>query len=188
MNDLSPFEGDSLKIEDAIEEYFKSLRVEGGVSNQTIENYREDLKLFLLLSKEKKRILDLTIGDILDFMAYQEERGLAPSTISRRLSTLRGFYNFLPTIDERFKEDPNRIEPPVGFKKLPIVLASEDIEALFEAPDLNKDGGIRDRAMLEIMYASGLRVSELCSLKFKNVDFTTGLLTIYGKGNKQRSV
>lgn len=177
-----------MDINEAISRYFQYLAVEKGVLPMTLKDYAEDLKLFLAALPEKKTdTSELRVSDIRDFMIIQDKNALSSSSILRRLSSTRGFFLFLEE-EGLIEEDVPHFEGPKMAKKLPVVLSREEVDALLETPDLTKDGGIRDRAMLEVMYASGLRVSELCSLKLSSVNFQNHLITLYGKGNKQRSV
>ena len=176
-----------MEIRDAVSLFLQHLQVEKGVSKATIENYKEDLKLFFDYFKDTNNTDDLMIQQIAEFIQIQSEDNKAASTILRRYSCLKNFFTFLVgegVIDTDIPE----FEKPKKDKKLPLVVSNEDVEALLEAPDMTKESGQRDRAMLEVMYATGLRVSELISLQFKNVDFPSQVITVYGKGNKQRSV
>ena len=176
-----------MEIREAVSLFLQHLQVEKGVSKTTIENYKEDLKLFLDYFNETNSTDDLMIQQIAEFIQKQSEENKAASTILRRYSCLKNFFTFLVgegVIDTDIPE----FEKPKKDKKLPLVVSNEDIEALLEAPDMTKESGQRDRAMLEVMYATGLRVSELIGLQFKNVDFPSQVITVYGKGNKQRSV
>lgn len=176
-----------MDINEAISRFFQYLRVEKGVGEMTITDYTEDLKKFFAALPSKKDTSELKVEDVNDYMKIEDAHGLSSSTILRRLSCTRHFYSFLAA-EGILDEDIPDYEGPKMAKKLPIVLSVEEVDTLLSAPDMSKDGGIRDRAMLEVMYASGLRVSELVSLEFKNVNFMSGLITIYGKGNKQRTV
>ncbi len=120
-------------------------------------------------------------------MTVQSEAGLSASTILRRLSATRNFFLFLSS-EKIIDLDIPKLKGPKLPKKLPLVMTEEEVDGLLEAPDMRKKGGIRDRAMLEVMYSSGLRVSELVSLKLKQIDFENGTITIIGKGDKQRSI
>jgi integrase/recombinase XerD len=176
-----------MTIDEAIGRYFQYLRVEKGVGEETISNYQEDLTLFFRSFESKKDTDDLLPSDISDFMRIQAQSDLSASTILRRLSSTRGFYEFLSG-EKILKEPlPKYIGPKLP-KKLPVVLSVEEVDRLLSAPDLKKESGIRDRAMLETMYASGLRVSELVHLRLASVNEQAGIITLYGKGNKQRSV
>jgi integrase/recombinase XerD len=172
---------------DAEGNFFQYLLVEKGNSKETIEDYKEDLQLFFLAFPSKKTTADLLSSDITDYMRIEASKGLSASTILRRLSSSRSFYSFLIGEGLIDIELPHYEGPKLG-KRLPVILSEEEVNHLLEAPNLKKASGVRDRAMLEVMYASGLRVSELTSLRFSSVNFLDGIITIYGKGNKQRSV
>lgn len=180
-----------MEIADAEDRFYQYLLVEKGVGKQTIANYQEDLKLFFAYFQkaghDKKTTDDLFPSDITDYMRSEAEGGLSASTILRRLSTTRNFYSFLAN-DGILSEDIPQYEGPREAKKLPVVLSYEEVESLLEQPDLSKDGGVRDRAMLETMYATGLRVGELVGLTLSSINFESNLITLYGKGNKQRTV
>jgi integrase/recombinase XerD len=176
-----------MEIAEAETLFFNSLLVEKGISATTKANYEEDLKLFFAAFPEKKEVEDLQVNDLRDYMSKEAEKGLASSTILRRLSSTRHFYAFLAS-EGYLEEDVGKIEGPQLARKLPVVLSEEDVDRLLEAPDLSKDSGMRDKAMLETMYATGLRVSELIGLKLANVSLVNHVVTVIGKGNKQRSV
>lgn len=175
-----------MELSDAIDLYFQYLRVEKGVSNDTIKSYAYDLKeFFAALPKETTE--DMLPVDISDFVRVQLKNGLSVATILRRISSTRNFYLFLERekiIDFAVKD----FEKPRGIKRLPKTLTVEEVEDLLDAPDLSKDEGFRDRTMLELMYSSGLRVSELLSLKVKQINLSKGIIDVIGKGNKQRKV
>jgi integrase/recombinase XerD len=177
-----------MEIADAIERFFQHLLVERGVSNQTIADYREDLEIFLKDFPEKKTTDDFLPSDPNDFMLKEGEAGKASTTIARRLSCILHFYRFLA--EEGIIPDPGtKVERPKLAKRLPVILSVQEVDNLLEAPDLSKPNGVRDRAMLETMYATGLRVSELCALKLSSINAENGIITVlHGKGNKQRSV
>ncbi len=176
-----------MEINKAEELYWQYLRVEKGVGPLTIEDYKEDLALFFREFPDKSDTSDLKVSDIKDFITIQSEAGLSASTILRRLSATKNFYLFLSN-EKIIDLIIPKLEGPKLPKRLPLVMSEEEVDALLEAPDMTKKGGIRDRAMLEVMYSSGLRVSELVSLELKQIDFENGIVTIIGKGNKQRSI
>lgn len=175
-----------MDINRAKELFFQHLRVEKGLSEDTVLSYAYDIQEFFKEFKysDTEEILPTDIGD---FIRIQSKNKMATSTIARRLSSLKNFYIFLEKED--FIHVPMKdVETPKGVKHLPSVLSVEQVEKLLEAPDIDKPEGQRDRAMLEIMYASGLRVSELLSLKMKNISFDRNIITVIGKGSKQRKV
>lgn len=176
-----------MEINESFDAFIQYLRVERGVSEITVKNYREDFKIFLLSFPDVKTTNDLNVDMLPEFVRRQDELARSSSTILRRYSLLRNYFSFLNEENILHEEIPD-VDKPKSSKRLPFVMSNEEVDELLEAPDISKDNGMRDRAMLELMYATGLRVSELLSLKFRNVNMQNGLITVYGKGNKQRSV
>lgn len=175
-----------MDINDAKSLFMQYLIVEKGLSNSTISSYKEDLKSFFQFKKAKK-VEELDYKDIDNYIIFLTDDDKAPKTIIRRATTIRSFFSFLQKENYMFHES-SLIEMPKLNHSLPNVLTFEEVEALFSAPDMTKKEGIRDRAMLEVMYASGLRVSELLSLKLSQYSSSLNCLKIYGKGNKERMV
>ena len=176
-----------MEINESFDAFIQYLRVERGVSEITVKNYREDFKIFLLSFPDVKTTDDLNVDMLPEFVRRQDELARSSSTILRRYSLLRNYFSFLNEENILHEEMPD-VDKPKSSKRLPFVMSNEEVDELLEAPDISKDNGVRDRAMLELMYATGLRVSELLSLRFRNVNMQNGLITVYGKGNKQRSV
>lgn len=175
-----------MELTDAIDLYFQYLRVEKGVSNETVENYAYDLKAFFK-ALPKDSTDDMLPTDISDFATIQMKNQLSVPTILRRISSTNNFYLFLERehiIDFVVK----KFDRPKKMKRLPKTISVDEVEDLLEAPDLTKDEGYRDRTMLEVMYSSGLRTSELLSLKLKQINLDKGIIDVIGKGNKQRKV
>jgi integrase/recombinase XerD len=176
-----------MKIDDAIDLFFQYLTVEKGVQPQTIQAYANDLKQFFKSFKNKESVDDLLVSDLTDFIKIQNRQSRANATILRRLSSTKHFYRFLEK-EKLLPDSVPKIDSPRAIKKLPVSLSIEEVESLLEAPDLDKAEGLRDRAMLEVMYSSGLRVSELIKLERSQVNFIHGIVTMYGKGNRERRV
>lgn len=176
-----------MEINESFDAFIQYLRVERGVSEITVKNYREDFKIFLLSFPDVRATDDLNVDMLPEFVRRQDELARSSSTILRRYSLLRNYFSFLNEEDVLHEEIPD-VDKPKSSKRLPFVMSNEEVDELLEAPDISKDNGMRDRAMLELMYATGLRVSELLSLRFRNLNMQNGLITVYGKGNKQRSV
>lgn len=175
-----------MELNDAIDLYFQYLRVEKGVQEETIKSYAYDLRQFFkALPKETTE--DFLPTDISDFIRIQSKNMLSTPTILRRISSTKNFYLFLEK-EKIINFNLVKIDKPKGIKKLPGVISIEQVEDLLNAPDESKPEGLRDRALLEVMYSSGLRVSELLSLKIKQINFDHGMLKIIGKGDKQRHV
>ena len=176
-----------MELIDAIDLFQQYLLVEKGLSKQTVKNYLDDLKQFFLLFKDYRYVEDLTGGDLRVFLAHEINSGKSVSTALRRLSSTKQFFYFLKREGYFFDEIPE-VEAPKKPSRLPTCLTLEEVEALLDAPDLTTDSGIRDKAMLELMYASGLRVSELLSLEKKNLNINKGVVNVFGKGAKERKV
>ena len=175
-----------MELNEASDLYFQYLRVEKGVSNETIRNYAYDLKQFFdVLHKETTA--DLRSDDIQKFIRIQTQNMLSVPTILRRISSTKNFYLFLEN-ERIISFQIDNLDKPKGSKKLPICISIKEVEALLNQPDLDKPEGQRDRAMLEVMYSSGLRVTELISLKVKQINFARGIIKIIGKGDKERIV
>ena len=175
-----------MDLNEASELYFQYLRVEKGVSNDTIQNYLYDLRQFFACL-DKREVGDLKSDDIQQFIRIQTQNMMSVPTILRRISSIKNFYLFLEK-ERIISFQIEELDKPKGAKKLPICISIEEVEALLNAPDLSKPEGQRDRAMLEVMYSSGLRISELLSLKLKQINYERGTIRIIGKGNKERIV
>ena len=176
-----------MKIVDAVDLYHQYVLVEKGLSPQTWIAYLEDLQAFFNYFSSKEDTDDLLETDLYEFLKYELALGKAASTALRRLSSTRGFYLFLKK-ENYYKGNIPDIESPKKPKHLPNCLSEEEIDRLLEAPDLSTPTGIRDRAMLETMYSSGLRVSELLNLKKGQVNLRKCIITVFGKGAKERKV
>jgi len=171
------------------ERFLSYLRVERGLSSNTLLAYRRDLsKLSEFALSRFKDVLSLDADDLAHFMRSLHTHGLAPKSVARTLVAVRGFYKFL--IQDGFlKVDPSvNIESPKSWQSLPRFLAPEEVERLLDTPDPSTTIGLRDKAMLEILYATGLRVSELAGLTPSNINFDLGFVTVFGKGGKERAV
>ena len=175
-----------MDLNEASEMYFQFLRVEKGVSNETIINYAYDLRQFFAVL-HKQTTQDLNVHDISDFVRYESQHMLSVPTILRRISSTKNFYLFLER-EHIISFQIDNLDKPKGSKKLPICISIEEVEALLNQPDLEKSEGQRDRAMLEVMYSSGLRISELLNLRIRDVNFQRGMINVIGKGDKERNV
>ena len=177
-----------MEIKQAIEEYFTYLLASKGLSEKTIDDYKEDLLIFLRDFPDKQITDDLLETDLNDFAITEGEKDRSSSTIARRLSALFNFYQFLSKRGV-ISVAPERVDRPKEEKSLPVILSFDEVERLLDAPDTSKESGMRDKAMLETMYATGLRVSELCSLPLSSINVQNRLIVVrHGKGNKQRTV
>lgn len=171
------------------QEFLSYLRVERGLSPNTLEAYERDLKKLMRFAERREReIVTIERADVMAFIRELREAGLEPQSLARTLVTVRNLYKFL-ILDGHIHHDPTvNIETPRSWQTLPKFLTRVEIDRLLEEPDITTDEGLRDRAMTELLYASGLRVSEMVSLKLADVDIDAGLVTCLGKGSKERSV
>ena len=176
-----------MEIADAIDLFHQYVLVEKGLSPQTWISYLEDLQLFFAYFSDKKTTDDLQETDLYEFLKYSLSLGRSVSTALRRLSSTRSFFLFLKK-EGYYKGGIPDIEAPKKPKHLPNCLTEEEVERLLDAPDLTTPSGIRDKAMLETMYSSGLRVSELLKLEKGQVNLKKGVITVFGKGAKERKV
>ena len=162
---------------------------ERGLSENTLQGYRYDL--LQLATHQEKRTRDLQAAsreDLLHFLASRVQEGRSPRSLSRYLSGFRQFYRWLLR-EGRIYQDPSAlIESPRLGRGLPKALSEQQVNALLEAPEVGTPLGLRDRAMLELMYATGLRVSELVGLELPNVNLNQGVVRVMGKGDKERLV
>jgi integrase/recombinase XerD len=173
-----------------LDEFCDALWLEDGLSRNTLESYRRDLRLFAvwLASERGKTLLNAERVDLLGYLAYKFQRRAKPRSAARLLSSLKRLYQFLLR-DGRIAADPTlQVEAPKLPRSLPKSLTEEDIERLLAAPDVETRLGLRDKAMLEALYASGLRVSELVSVAVAQVSQDMGVVRIVGKGAKERLV
>lgn len=173
-----------------IDRFLDALWMEKGVSQNTLDAYRTDLMLFAnwLASNRGILLLQASRGDIQDNLAYRFHQGMKARSTSRLLSCLRGLYRYLLR-EKQITEDPTlQIENPKQGRLLPASLSEEDVEALLSTPDTRQPLGLRDQTMLEVLYACGLRVSELVNLEMSQINLRQGVIRLFGKGNKERLV
>ena len=171
-----------------LDEFSDSLWLEDGLSRNTLESYCNDLRQFgVWLEKSSSiNLIDARHSDLLDFLAYKVSIKVKANTTSRELSSLKRFYRFLLR-QGKIKADPSlNIRAPKLPRNLPHNLTEKDVEVLLKTPDVKQPIGLRDRTMLEVLYASGLRVSELVNLKVSQVSLSTGVVRVMGKGGKER--
>jgi integrase/recombinase XerD len=178
-----------LRKRDLIREYLSYIQVEKGLAANSLESYRRDLaRLEAWADARGKRVEELTRTDLREWIVQLARDGLAPSSVSRAVSAARGFFRFL-MLDGHIKSHPAEdLDTPQRNTHLPRFLTEEEMERLLAAPDVSTAEGLRDRSMLELMYATGLRISELVSMKLADVDIDRGLVVCHGKGSKERHV
>ncbi len=175
-----------MHIDEAVRLYENYLYIEKGLAKTTISAYLDDIGAFHT-TFAFNTTSDISAMHIRDFINLESQKGLSSATIVRRLSSI---YNYLLFLKDEglYTDELKRIHRPKVSKPLPTYLTNGEVEALLEAPRTNSHRGLRDRAMLEVMYASGLRVSELLHLKRDEVNFNRGIIKIRGKGDKERIV
>jgi len=172
-----------------LDEYLDQLWLEKGLSRNTLESYGRDLRFYALWLQGRDR--ELLKADRQDLLAYLRERssaGVAARSVARGLSAIRSLYQYLLR-ENRIVEDPTlRIDNPRLGRKLPDTLSEEEVDALLNTPNTSTAVGFRDRTMLELLYATGLRVTELVTLQVNDLNLRQGVLRVVGKGGKERLV
>jgi len=176
-------------VERAVHTFLSYLKVEKGLAGNTISAYSRDLKKFAaFMAKRGTPLTAICRDDIVDFLRTLYQQKLDSRTVARHLVTLRNFFRFA-LVEESVKADPTlNLEAPRIRKTLPSYLRMEEIDRLMEQPDLRTLLGVRDKALLELLYSTGLRVSELVGLRVGDLDMHMGCLRCIGKGNKERLV
>lgn len=178
-------------MEDQLKDYMHYMMVEKGLSQNTIVSYERDLKSYMKYLQKVEQISSLaevTRLHIIGFLQGLKDASKSSKTIARHIASIRSFHQFL--LRERVLErDPSvHIETPQGERKLPKVLSVAEVESLLDAPKQGGAFGLRDKAMLELLYATGLRVSELIQLDISDVHLTMGFVRCLGKGRKERII
>ncbi len=178
-----------MEISAAISAFLVHVKVEKGLSGNTILAYRRDLVKFdAFMRKRKRRLRDVRRDDLVDFLASLYQQKLDSRSVARHLVTLRNFFRFAQTQDLVGSDPTINLESPKIRRSLPGYLRLEEVERLLEQPDLKNPLGLRDRAMLEMLYSTGLRVSELIGLRGGDLDARVGCVRCIGKGDKERIV
>ncbi|MDT3698131.1 MAG: site-specific tyrosine recombinase XerD [Thermincola sp.] len=173
-----------------VEEFIHYLAVERGLADNTLDSYNRDLNQFLgFLEQEKVQDAQkATRNMVMSYLLFLQKRGRATATVSRHLAALKSFYHFL--LKEKYIEkDPTaNLESPKLEKKLPQILAVQEVEMLLNQPIGGDPATLRDKAMLELLYATGIRVSELIQLDINHINIDMGYIRCFGKGSKERIV
>jgi len=172
-----------------VDAYLDHLQVERRLAALTLESYARDLAALAAYADRIDRPLaSLERGQLEAFVREQRAGGLSPRSVARRVAAVRGFYRFL-TVDRRIDRNPAEdVRPPRAWPSLPKYLSLEEVDALIAAPDVTSTLGIRDRAMIELLYATGVRVSELVAVRLADLHLDEQYMTCVGKGNKERLV
>jgi integrase/recombinase XerD len=179
----------SMSQRNLVREYLSYLQVEKGLARNSLESYGRDLaRLEAWAAGVGVGVHELSRSDLRAWIAQLSREGLSPASVSRAVSAARGLFRFL-MLDGHLKTHPAEdLDTPQGLAHLPQFLTEEEMERLLNVPDTATEEGVRDRAILELMYATGLRVSELVSLKLADIEIDAGLITCHGKGSKQRRI
>lgn len=183
----TPAEG---RFPELLEAYLRALTAERNLSPYTLRNYRTDLTAFAeyMASAEETDPLAVDRQAFRRYLAHLNRQGVAAASVARKVSTIKGFFRFLAREGQLAANPLALVSPPKREKRLPKVLRREDLVALIEAADETDDLGLRNRALLELMYASGVRVSEAAGLDMGHVDLAERAVLVRGKGNKERVV
>ena len=178
-----------IDLSEQVEDYLRYSQVERGLSNNTITAYRQDLTSFIsFLQQENFTSWPTQAVDIDAFLAEQRDQKKATSSISRLITSLRKFYQWLVRQNIQKLNPMLEIDSPKKRRTLPVALTVNEVNNLLEQPDTKKKLGLRDRALLETLYATGIRVSELINLKFTDLHEELKLVKIFGKGSKERLI
>jgi len=173
-----------------LDEFCDALWLEDGLSRNSLDSYRRDLRIFSewLAKTHNKTLISAERSDLLAYLAQRFQHDIKPRSAARLLSSLKRFYRFQYREGTIVNDPSLQIDTPKLPRSLPGSLTEDDVQTLIDAPDILTPRGLRDRAMLETMYASGLRVSELVSLNFSQLNQDAGVLRVLGKGSKERLV
>ena len=177
-------------MKELIDTFLNYLSMERGLASDPIIAYREDLNNYLGFIEQShiEALSKISKDNITNFMLNQRDSGIAPNSVARRLAAIRMFHRFLAR-ERILKTDPSTlIDSPKLWKRIPDTLSVNEVEALIAQPNVHETQGVRDRAILETLYATGMRVSEAVNLKKDNVNLDIGFLRCIGKGNKERIV
>ncbi|MCT8138793.1 site-specific tyrosine recombinase XerD [Anaerobacillus sp. CMMVII] len=178
-------------MKNQIEDFLHFIIVEKGLAANTIESYRRDLTKYtqyLLNVEQMTSINDVSRIIIMNYLFFLKEQGRASTTIARTIASIRSFHQFLLREHVTTSDPSIHIETPKRERKLPKVLSSAEVEALLSSSNSTSPFDDRNKAMLELLYATGMRVSELCSLRLSDLHLTMGFIRCVGKGNKERII
>jgi integrase/recombinase XerD len=174
---------------DLVQEYLAHLAVERAMSPRTVEAYRRDLVQYTdWLAEQSHSVADAGRHTVRDYLGERRDLGLSARSAARALSAIRGFYRFLVRYGMVEVDPTANLQSPQLWHTVPHALTAAEVEALLAAPDVDTPLGLRDRAMIEVLYATGLRVSELCGLALDRVHLDPSFVRVIGKGGKERLV
>ena len=177
------------KKDHLIDSFLDSLYIEKGLSNNTVSSYKNDIKSFFLwLDENSFNPLNINACDANNYVSKLFGDGLKSSSVNRKISAIKSFYIFLQKKKIIMKSPIADIVMPKQEKYLPVSMSEEEVERLLNSPDLNIQIERRDKAMIEVLYATGIRISELTNLKLTDLDINRSVLKVFGKGSKERLV
>lgn len=172
-----------------IDRFLDAFWSERGASRNTLSSYERDLRLLCHWLRERGIALEQAQrGDLLEYLGIRGKEGVKPSSMARLLSSMRRFYRWLVRENLRQDDPSAQIDAPRQGRYLPTNLSEQEVEALLDAPDTSQPLGLRDRAMLELLYATGVRVSELVGIRLHEISLQNGVIRVMGKGSKERLV
>jgi len=177
-------------MEDTVGKFLESLEYEKGLSQNTLESYGADLRDYQMFLNDhsSETLIDVTPSTIVGYLMFLRRKGRSTATVARRLASIKSFYRFLLKEGYIDKDPSENLSSPSLERRLPKVLTLAEIERLLDQPDPSTPIGLRDKAILEVLYATGLRVSELTNLDLGDVDLREGFVRCIGKGSKERVV
>jgi len=174
---------------DPVDEFLASLQTEQGVSRHTLAAYRRDVADFVaFLQRRRRSLAQASADDVVTYLERLKGRGLKPASLARRLSAVRSFARHLLREGHVRRDPTEHVERPRSGRPLPRTLSRDGAAKLVESPDVSTSAGVRDRALLELLYATGMRASECLGLSLDDVNLNTGYVICTGKGRKQRLV
>ncbi|TEB17492.1 Tyrosine recombinase XerD [Pelotomaculum sp. FP] len=177
-------------MEKFLEEFIYHLSVERGLAANTLVSYRTDLKAYIAFCRKYSLVTMEQAGKdaIMSYLFQLQLDGRSPATISRHLAAIKSYYRFALNEGVVSKDPSQELESPKPAQRLPRVLTIEEVDLLLSQPNIGEPAGLRDKAMLELLYATGLRVSELVSLDLTNLNLDNGFIRCFGKGSKERVI
>jgi len=172
-----------------LENFIQFIVLEKGLSKETVSAYSSDIEHFIkFLAKKRKNLKAASSSDLIEYMILLAKNNIIPSSRARKMISLRGLYSFLVSEKIIQASPAENIDLPKSGLKLPVFLNIDEVTVLLNTPDMTKPTGIRDKAILELLYASGIRVSELTSLQKSAINLNSGYLKVFGKGSRERFV
>ncbi|MDC0985033.1 site-specific tyrosine recombinase XerD [Gammaproteobacteria bacterium] len=188
ISNIMPISDNSIEYQ-LIDQYCNNISFKKGLSKNTTLAYKSDLKIFLIwLDDCKKKFSNIDRIEINNYLAYRLDNGTSLSTIQRIITCIKSFYSFLFENNIIENNPAQLIENPKKRRKLPTIISENEVMKLLESPDVKTNKGLRDKCILELLYSSGLRISELLNIKINEISKEKKFLKIKGKGNKERLV